>query len=65
MQANESGLDRVIRLILGVALVLIGLLAVSAVALKVILIVVGVILVITAGVGFCPLYGICKFSTKR
>ena len=64
MKANESNLDRIIRGILGVALLLIAFLAVPAGALQIVLIVVGIVALVTGVIGFCPLYGILHLSTK-
>lgn len=64
MSVNESTVDRVIRGVLGVGLVLIGLFAVSSMALEIILIIVGAILVITSIVGFCPIYKLLGIKTN-
>jgi hypothetical protein len=64
MKANESNLDRIIRGILGVALLLVAFLAVPAGALQIVLAIIGVVLLLTGIVGFCPLYRILGLSTK-
>ena len=64
MKGNESSLDRIIRGILGVALLLVAFLAVPAGALQIVLAVIGVVLLLTGAVGFCPLYRILGLSTK-
>ena len=64
MKGNESRLDRIIRGLLGVALLLVAFLAVPAGALQIVLAVIGVVLVVTGAVGFCPLYRILGLSTK-
>ncbi len=64
MKANESNVDRIIRSILGIALLLVAFLAVPAGALQIVLIVVGAIALVTGIVGFCPLYQILGLSTK-
>ncbi len=64
MKANESHLDRIIRGILGVALLLVAFLAVPAGALQIVLAIIGVVLLLTGIVGFCPLYRILGLSTK-
>ena len=63
MKANESNVDRIIRFIIAIA-ALIGGLATSG-ALSIILFVVSVIMLVTALVGWCPLYRIFGISTKR
>ncbi len=62
--ANESGVDRVIRAVLGI--VLIALAASSAVtgALGIVFWVVGALALLTGIVGFCPLYALLKIRTK-
>lgn len=65
MKSNESSLDRIIRGILGVVLLLVAFLAVPAGALQIVLIVVGAIALITGAIGFCPLYRILGLSTKK
>jgi hypothetical protein len=65
MTTNESGLDRIIRLVLGVA-ALIGAFAVGLGSLGgIVLTVVGVVLLVTAAVGFCPLYRVFGMSTCK
>jgi hypothetical protein len=63
MTTNEGTLDRIIRAVLGVA-ALVGALAIGiSTAGGVALLVVGGILVVTAAVGFCPLYRVLGIST--
>jgi hypothetical protein len=64
MKANESSLDRIIRGILGVVLLLVAFLAVPAGALQIVLAIIGVVLLVTGAIGFCPLYRILGLSTK-
>jgi Inner membrane protein YgaP-like, transmembrane domain len=63
--ANESGIDRIIRAVLGI--VLIALAASSAVtgALGIVFWVVGAVLLLTGIVGFCPLYALLRIRTKH
>jgi hypothetical protein len=62
---NESNLDRVIRIILGVALAAVALAGVvSAPPLLYVTWVLAAILLITGIVGFCPLYAILRIGTK-
>ncbi len=65
MSANESTVDRVIRLIIaivaGVAALKVGL----GSLLGILLLVVAVIMLVTAAVGFCPLYRLFGMSTNR
>ncbi len=62
---NESPLDRIIRIVLGVAL---GAAAVAGVVTAPILYavwLVAAILVVTGIVGFCPLYAVLHIGTRR
>lgn len=65
MKVNESGLDRMIRVILGVALLALYLSGVVSGTLGVVFIIVGAIALITGIVGFCPLYAILKIKTNK
>lgn len=69
MTANVGNTDRIIRIILGlvlVALPFVGLFApVSAGALKWLSILVGFVLIATAGLRFCPLYRIFGIRTCK
>jgi hypothetical protein len=63
MSTNESTLDRIIRGVVGaIALVVAVVVGVGSVG-GILLVVVGGILVVTAAVGFCPLYRILGLST--
>lgn len=65
MKTNESGLDRIIRVIIGVALLALYLTNVVAGGLGIAAVFVGAVLVITGAVGFCPLYGLLKIQTNK
>ena len=58
---NEGTADRIVRLVIAVAAV-IGAVALGGVA-AIVLGVVAAIMLVTAAVGFCPLYRIVGFST--
>ncbi len=58
MTGNLGSLDRIIRLVLGVALIAGGLLLQTWFGA------IGVILVLTAALGFCPLYAMFGITTK-
>ena len=64
MKLNESNLDRVIRAVIGVALLYLGF-AVFSGALGIVLGVVGAILLLTGAIGFCPIYFLLKLSTLK
>ena len=65
--ANVGSLDRIIRIVVGAALILAPLLGVVASAsstLGIIMIVVGAVLLGTGFISFCPLYRIIGASTR-
>ena len=65
MFRNESNFDRMIRVVVAVVAV-IGAIAVGATGvLGVVMLVVAGILLVTAAVGFCPLYRLLGISTER
>jgi hypothetical protein len=64
---NESPLDRVIRAVLSLVLLLLGIFVASGV-FHIVLIILGAILGITAITGFCLLYsilGVCTLKEKQ
>jgi hypothetical protein len=64
MKSNEGTIDRIIRAVVGVA-VLLGAFAIGSGSVAfVLLLVVGAILLATAAVGFCPLYRMLGISTR-
>jgi Protein of unknown function (DUF2892) len=65
MQTNVSNTDRAIRLVVAIAAV-VGAFAVGAGSVVgIILFVVAAIMLVTAAVGFCPLYRIFGLSTSK
>ncbi len=65
MKANESGTDRVIRIILGVILIILGWFVLDHNTPGVILYIIGIILVTTGITGVCGLYKLLGISTKK
>jgi hypothetical protein len=63
MTKNESKLDRIIRAVVGVAAFIVAVVVGMGSVGGILLVVVGGILVVTAAVGFCPLYRILGLST--
>ena len=63
MKTNESNIDRIIRAVAGVVLLYLGFGGVLGSTLGVVADVLGVVLLFTGAVGFCPLYAMFKFST--
>jgi hypothetical protein len=65
MKINESNADRIIRAVLGVVLLFLGFGGMLAGTWAIIAEVLGGIMLLTAAIGFCPLYAMFKFSTKK
>lgn len=60
MKINESSIDSVIRIFAGLLLLYLGLGGELAGVLAIVAVIVGVILLLTGVVGFCPLYVIFR-----
>ncbi len=66
MKPNIGNTDRIIRAVVGIALLLIGFLVpMSSVVLQVIIVLLGVLLLATAALRFCPVYIPFKFNTLK
>lgn len=65
MKKNESGLDRVLRVVVGLALLGFGVFGSLSGAWQVVILALGGILVLTGAAGFCPLYALLKISTLK
>jgi hypothetical protein len=63
MKRNESTLDRIIRVIIGIAALAVSFVVVGP--LKIVLIVVAVIALFTAVTGFCLLYKLFGIATLK
>ncbi len=61
---NESWIDRIIRVVVGVVLLILAFGGTVAGALGTIAIILGVILTATGLIGFCPLYALLKIRTN-
>jgi len=61
---NESGLDRIIRVVLGAALAVGGFFFIGG-TLGIVLGIVGLVFVITGAIGFCPIYAITGLHTNK
>jgi hypothetical protein len=64
MKLNESNTDRIIRAVAGVVLLYLGFGVLSG-ALAIVADVLGVVLLLTGAIGFCPLYAVLKLSTLK
>ena len=65
MKANESGLDRLIRVVLGIALLVLSFGGVVTGGFGIVLVVVGALALLTGILGFCPLYAVLKIHTHK
>jgi hypothetical protein len=65
MKINESGMDRIIRVIVGIVLLALYFAGTVTGGLGIVFIVLGAVALITGVVGFCPLYTLLKISTKK
>lgn len=68
MKANENGIDRALRLVLGVVLLVASFMWLGASAGEItgiIAAVIGAVLVLTGIVGFCPAYRLVGMSTCK
>lgn len=67
MTANASGLDRIIRVVFGVGLVVLAWLNVASLGTlwAVIIGIIGIVLLVTAAMSWCPLYAIFGISTCK
>jgi hypothetical protein len=65
MKKNESSVDRIIRVVLGVVLVLLYTFHVVNGTLGIVSLVLGATSLLTGVVGFCPLYALVKIRTNK
>jgi len=63
MKANEGTIDRIIRVVVGVILLGLGIFVVGG-WVGIVLDVLGVVMLVTAAVGFCPLYTLFGMNTR-
>jgi hypothetical protein len=65
MKTNESNIDRIFRAVAGIVMLYLGFGGVLVGGLGIVADVVGVVLLVTSAVGFCPLYAVLKFNTLK
>jgi hypothetical protein len=65
MRQNESLADRVLRISLSVVPLALGIFSPGSVILRLILVILGTYMLLTGLIGFCPIYALNHFSTKR
>jgi hypothetical protein len=63
MHRNENNIDRIVRLVIAAAAVVVAVAAGLGSALGIVAAIVAVVMVVTAASGFCPLYALFGFST--
>ena len=62
---NESGMDRIIRAVVGIVLIALAWGAVVTGVLGTVFVILGAVLLLTGIVGFCPIYALLKIRTKH
>ncbi|HVB38733.1 MAG TPA: DUF2892 domain-containing protein [Vicinamibacterales bacterium] len=62
---NEAGWDRVVRLIIGIVALGLWWTGTFTGALGLVALVVGVLMLLTGATGWCPMYSVFKFGTRR
>lgn len=65
MKKNIGNTDRLVRLVVGVVGLLLGLSGIVEGTVKWVAIVVGVLMLLTASVRFCPAYPLLGINTRR
>ena len=63
MHKNEGNVDRIVRLVIAAAAVVVAVAAGLGSVLGIVAAVVAVVMVVTAAIGFCPLYAVFGVST--
>jgi hypothetical protein len=62
---NESGLDRVIRVVAGLVLLVLGWTGMVTGTLGLVFKILGFVPLLTGAIGWCPLYALFKFRTNK
>jgi Inner membrane protein YgaP-like, transmembrane domain len=62
---NEAGWDRIVRVVLGIALLYLGWAGIVAGGWGLFLKIIGFVPLITGLIGFCPIYALLKFHTNK
>ncbi len=65
MTVNMASWDRIVRFIVAVVFILLSAFVLRFNTLGIILTIIGVIFILTSLVGWCPLYTLLGFRTKR
>ena len=64
-KTNESMADRIVRVILGIVLLVLGWAGIVGGGWGLFFKIIGFVPLLTGLVGFCPLYALFKFATKK
>jgi uncharacterized membrane protein HdeD (DUF308 family) len=65
MKINEGRTDRIIRIVAGILMLILGIFILPSSWLAWVIVAVGAVLVITGAIGFCPLYALLKIKTVK
>lgn len=65
MKKNVGNIDRIIRIVVGIVLILVGVFAEIGTTIAVIIFILGAISIITALLRTCPLYMLFKINTNK
>jgi hypothetical protein len=65
MKLNMGSVDRVIRVVAAILLIVLGLTGVLSGTLAIVGYVLGAVLLLTSAVGFCPLYSLFNIRTSK
>ncbi len=65
LKLNMANWDRIARFIIGIVLLVLALTGTVTGVVGIIFDIIGAIFVLTGLVGFCPLYFVLKFSTRK
>ena len=62
---NEAGWDRIIRVVGGILLLALGFGGIAVGTLGWVFKIIGILLLVTGLVGYCPVYALIKIRTKK
>jgi hypothetical protein len=65
MKQNMGGIDRLIRSLIAVALIVLGLTGVLSGTLAIVGYIVAAVFLLTSVVSFCPLYTLLRLNTRK
>jgi len=64
MKKNQADWERIIRVVLGITLIVVGFVAIGGVA-GTILGIVGIVPLVTGSIGWCPAWSLFKINTRK